>query len=520
MRGQRTGIHEGTRTGFIEKLDDWIENPAGKSRLFWVHGGAGVGKSAIAQSICEKHAGRRLAASHFFSRNDNSRNSLDCFIPTLAYQLAESHGPDSPLTSGINNVLTTNPRIMDMNWEDQFERLICVPCAVVNPELWTSLPSLVIIDGLDECMDRHPQTNDINQKPGEREGQQILLSMIQNATSNQPSLPLRFLIFSRPERAISTFFRSLPFNPALEQFDMRELRAEAEADIELYLRHKLACLIELHPDAGLDKLWPGEEAIHKLILNADGHFIYIVTIVKYIGGDDPYLFLPQQRLAVVLRTSETSLYPDLSTLDQLYHHILQPFMGVRKQILLPILQLIVSPHQDPVDSPTFSQHSGPRCRSQHAIAKLLMLDLSQVSAIISRLRSILHVPNNDDQEDVTVLHASFSDFLTEERRSLHFYIAPLKDRVYFGMLSQCLLSTLNNMTRRHDAGKGMPPGLTTFEFYSIDVWRLVGVVFDVVDSRYHGISAEEYIPSKQLIHAINEFNVYHYVNMLVDRYAS
>ncbi|KAL0573110.1 hypothetical protein V5O48_008850 [Marasmius crinis-equi] len=518
LGGQQTDVHEGTRGDLIEKLDNWIEYPAGKSRVFWIRGGAGSGKSAVAQSICKKHAGSRLAASHFFSRNDSSRNSMDRFIPTLAYQLAELHGHRALLTSRINDALTNNPRIMDMSWEDQFKHLISMPCAAVNSELWIGLPRLVIIDGLDECMDRDPQTHEINRSPGKREGQQRLLSMIQNATSTQPSLPLRFLIFSRPEHAISTFFRSLLFNPALEQFDMRSLRTQADHDIELYLRHEFARLVELHPDAGLDKPWPGEEVIHTLILNADGQFIYIITAVKYIAGDDPYLLLPQQRLAVVLRTSETSLSPDLSPLDQLYHHILQPFMILCKQILLPIFQLIISPYQNAGHSgSTFSPDLGLQCRSQHAIAKLLALDLSQVSAILSRLHSILYVPD-DEHRDVTILHASFLDFLTEERRSLHFYVAPLEGHVYFGMLSQCLLPTLNDMTRRHAAGERMPPGITNFELYSINVWLFIGVIFGVVvDSSYHGESLKEYIPSEELLRAMNEFDVYQYMNMLIDR---
>ncbi|KAL0574479.1 hypothetical protein V5O48_007475 [Marasmius crinis-equi] len=525
LRGQRTGVHEGTRESFIEKLGGWIEDPDGKGRVYWIRGGAGVGKSAVAQTICEKYAGSRLAAAHFFSRNVDQRNSMDRFIPTIAYQLAESHGPNSPLTSKINDVLNANPRIMEMSWEEQFKRLICAPCAAIDAELWTDLPRLIVIDGIDECMDRDPQTNEIDWKPGKREGQRRLLSMIQNATSTQPSFPLHFLIFSRPEHTISTFFRSRPFIPSLEEFDMRELRAQADADIELYLRAEFARFPDSHPDMGLDTSWPGEVAIRKLTLNADGHFIYVVTAVKYVAGDDPILLLPQDRLAVLLRTSETLMYPDLSTLDQLYHHILQPYMGSRKEILLPILQLIIhSPQHTLPEIMGFttlgdSSMDGLKRKSRYAIAQLLKLDSRQVSAILSRLRSILYVPDDEHREDVSVLHASFPDFLRDKQRSHHFHVEPLKDHAYFTMVSECLLPILTAITRRYRAGQDLiqPSTTTQFELWSLDVWVFVGLVFGIGKHLTGQEPPDDYVCSKELLFAINEFQFDDYVNMLLDR---
>ncbi|KAL0577085.1 hypothetical protein V5O48_004899 [Marasmius crinis-equi] len=524
-RGPRSGVHEGTREALIAMLNEWISNPTRRGRMYWIRGGAGTGKSAVAQTICEKYRGRGglLAGCYFFSRNDNLRNTMGGFVPTIAYQLVKSHGVDSRLASEVGDVLEADPSIMEADWEEQFARLICGPCASVGAELWTkgTTPRLIVIDGLDECMDQDPRTKEIDRRPGRRDGQRRLLSMIRNATSTQPPLPLRFLIFSRPEHAISTFFRSHTFIPSLEQFDMRELRSEADADIEKYLRHEFAEFLELYPNAGLGESWPGEDAIDQLVLDADGHFVYVVTAVRYITGDDPNVLRPQDRLDVVLRTPQISAYADLSTMDQLYHHVLQPCLDLGGQILLPILQLIISPHRD-VDirdiPPTFSPQGGLRCRSRHAIAKLLNLDSSQVFGVVSRLRSVLYVPEDERREDVTVLHASFSDFLTDERRALHFHVEPLRDRVYFGMLAQCLLPILNGMTRRYAAGEGMPNEVSNFEMYAVDVWPFVGVVFDVVgDSEYHGKLVEEYVPSGELIGAMNEFNVYQYINMLIDR---
>jgi len=54
----------------------------------WMSGGAGVGKSAIAQNFAERcEAEGYLLASLFFGRSDPSRNNIDSLIVTIAYQI-------------------------------------------------------------------------------------------------------------------------------------------------------------------------------------------------------------------------------------------------------------------------------------------------------------------------------------------------------------------------------------------------------------------------------------------------
>ncbi|EEB99259.1 hypothetical protein MPER_01093 [Moniliophthora perniciosa FA553] len=58
--------HPGTRTRVIEKLSKWIGDDSRTTKVFWLYGFAGVGKSAIAQNLAEKHTPQRVAASFFF----------------------------------------------------------------------------------------------------------------------------------------------------------------------------------------------------------------------------------------------------------------------------------------------------------------------------------------------------------------------------------------------------------------------------------------------------------------------
>ncbi|KAF9450239.1 hypothetical protein P691DRAFT_726348, partial [Macrolepiota fuliginosa MF-IS2] len=80
--------HPGTRTTISNKIYDWLGSPRPEKKLLWLRGLAGVGKSAIIQTVAEKLADQgRLGASLFFSRTNGRRDPRQVF-PTLAYQFA------------------------------------------------------------------------------------------------------------------------------------------------------------------------------------------------------------------------------------------------------------------------------------------------------------------------------------------------------------------------------------------------------------------------------------------------
>ncbi|KAJ7899378.1 hypothetical protein B0H13DRAFT_1466205, partial [Mycena leptocephala] len=77
-----------------ESEDDSSSSDKKSSPIVWLHGPAGAGKSAIAQSLCQKlEEEGRLGASFFFKRGHQSRGHAKRFIATIAYQLA-LHLPD------------------------------------------------------------------------------------------------------------------------------------------------------------------------------------------------------------------------------------------------------------------------------------------------------------------------------------------------------------------------------------------------------------------------------------------
>ncbi|KAJ7857642.1 hypothetical protein B0H14DRAFT_3085174 [Mycena olivaceomarginata] len=121
------------------------------SPILWLHGPAGAGKSAIAQTLCHNLEEKgHLGASFFFKR-------------------------------GSSISVETDPSLVDKSLSIQLQRLIVDPWL----QSGSTCPLVIIIDGLDECKDRNVQ--------------QQILCLIGDAVRGQ-RLALRFLIASALDR--------------------------------------------------------------------------------------------------------------------------------------------------------------------------------------------------------------------------------------------------------------------------------------------------------------------------------
>jgi hypothetical protein len=118
--------HPETRTRMLMDLWDWSSENCAESNVLWLHGPAGAGKSAIAQSFCQRlEAESRLGASFFFKRGHPSRGRGMRLFPTIAYQLALCL-PE--LKKAISQVVEDNPSIIDRDLSIQLRKLIMEPC--------------------------------------------------------------------------------------------------------------------------------------------------------------------------------------------------------------------------------------------------------------------------------------------------------------------------------------------------------------------------------------------------------
>jgi hypothetical protein len=157
------------------------------SRILWLNGPAGAGKSAVAQSLCmQLEVEGYLGASFIFKRGNVSRGNGNKLFPTIAYQLGLHL---SQLRGAIAQVVEKDPSIMERSLSIQVERLIIEPCQMHLSRRRQPVP--VIIDGLDECTGV--------------EIQQEILRSISKILQGR-SLDLRFLIASCPEAHIQEIF--------------------------------------------------------------------------------------------------------------------------------------------------------------------------------------------------------------------------------------------------------------------------------------------------------------------------
>ncbi|KAF9269910.1 hypothetical protein L218DRAFT_1071421 [Marasmius fiardii PR-910] len=468
-RYPQPNVLPGTREEILRRLSCWCEDPFKSSRVFWLYGAAGVGKSAIAQALSEKYIKTgQLAAAFFFSRNDASRDKLDPFIATITHQLATSKALSPHLASLIDHIISSIPGILHKNWEIQFQILIAETSAQVDPRSWSQLPRLIIIDGVDEC---------INIKSQKR-----LLQMIQATT---PTLPLDFLIISRPEPHISDVFHSDAFIPRPFHLSLGEFALAAQKDIEEYLHYEFSHIWKKHRHTLLSQSasWPGDVIIQQLVCKATGQFIYATTVIKYIDtGTTP--ITPMQRLDIILQArvvNFSSPYPDL---DLLYSQILHLCINKDRK-LQQILRLIVSPfghYKAPEQWRYFRLHGSPNLAgytSLWTLEQLLDLAPGEVSVLLSGLHSILDIPESQT-ENVAVLHASFSDFLLDPHRASIFYVGTrLSDLEWNQQLLACRVRILNRYciesehwpTDSHDRTIN---GIQNVDIGSLNIWRYFG----------------------------------------------
>ncbi|XP_006463165.1 hypothetical protein AGABI2DRAFT_207812, partial [Agaricus bisporus var. bisporus H97] len=254
--------HPGTRLHILERCRQFVRTSNGKKKTRWVVGAAGVGKSAIMQSVVESlELVVNCHASIFFSIN--GRDNGTKAVATISYQLAVK---SELYRQHIEKEITRDPALLRSSMAKQFLKLIVEPF-IHNPRLNSAGHALIVIDGLDEC--KNPDT------------QLELLRLISDLCIEYPSSPLVWLIASRPEHHINAFFSQSNVAVAYEKEEIVVNSDEACADVERYLRDKLTEIKTKASDT-VDPRWPDEQDLWKLANAAGGLFAYADTAVRYI----------------------------------------------------------------------------------------------------------------------------------------------------------------------------------------------------------------------------------------------
>ena len=269
--------HPDTRKAVLEIVESWIWNRQGGFKdILWISGAPGVGKSAVVQTICEMLSGayNPIHASFFFTRGQGARELAASLPPTIAHQFT--------ITSIVCRwyiwyLLRHNPSILRESFHSQFRKLVIAPAFARS---YVQYPMVVVIDGLDECNNEEDRVS--------------LLKLIFEAATTKS---IRFLIASRPEEEIETFFKDPDVSSLVNHIVLDEESFKTSKDIIIFLRSEFARIRRSRPysiSAPIDgEEWPGTAVITQLAVYADGQFIYAVLVIGFI---DTKFFSPSEQL--------------------------------------------------------------------------------------------------------------------------------------------------------------------------------------------------------------------------------
>ena len=381
-------------------MEDWVLNDgldSIPSSIFWLYGGAGAGKSALAQTLAEKFKQNdNLAASFFFFKADVNRNDGNRLIPTLVLQLAHCF---QGLSGLVEDKILQNPDLLKKSRQTQMLELLIEPLIRLSLEETNDMrsnaelklhPRLVVIDGLDECLDSDIQCD--------------LLRIIGGSIPHFP-YPLRFLIASRPSSHIT---RAFQYDVGtVIQYDLSG-DPNSGKDIRQFLEKEFAKIRDTHPfHQHLPSQWPPWTSISSIVDRSSGHFIYAKTVIRFIQSPK---HSPVDRLQIVLGLRQPCKQDQpFHSLDLLYRVIFLEIQDLDE--LEKIHRAFGIMRLRSLKIGLFE--SSRWTTDQGAIEELLELSPGKIVLLFDDLLSLVTF----DQSDIRIFHKSLFDYLLDPNRS-------------------------------------------------------------------------------------------------------
>jgi len=375
--------HPGTRVAIIQTIIDWIagSNELNREALFtWLTGAAGSGKSAIGRSVCERCAEQgTLLASFFFGSSDKTRNHSRSFVSTIAYQICSI---SSAIRTMVSSVIEYDPLVFSRSLRTQLKLLVMDPLLANFANEPQRAPCLIVVDGLDECMDHASQRD-------------ILDVLLYFATTSP--IAIRILVCSRQESQIVTMFSTIRMSATLFKI-LLDTDYSSLHDIDLYLCAQFQQIRETHIfKASIPSSWPGKDQLDQLKYKSSGQFIYATIVVRYVESSR---HRPQQRLDAILGLRPPFKDLPFSELDALYLHLLNSTDDPsRAADIMAFPALYGSAYPADID-------------------EILALESGESEVYMSHLVAIVEMrPLRGYLCEASLLHKSFGDFLFDSERS-------------------------------------------------------------------------------------------------------
>ena len=371
---------DGTRTEVLREVVDWINNTdATTPRIFWLHGQAGKGKSAIAHTVALQARNLGMLGSCFcFTRVRQHEGLHTKLFPTIACDLADR---DLRLRRLLAEVIANSHSLRGTaDLAEQWEKFIVEPLSLLEGS--STGHAVVVIDALDESG-----------------AEATRVSVLEALTGCDAKLPadIRILLTSRPlvdiQEALSTSERV-----RIRSLDDVDIELTL-ADIRLYVSYRL----KNHRDTFSDT------DIQQVSAKSDGVFEWARLACDFIS----------HRIEVIAKKRLAKIMSPVSgdggvLLDEMYTTILKDFIQGSSEVLdvfqSVMRQILWSKEPLPISALDFIRNRFPRADDRY-----------RVGGTLRSLASLLS-GTNDTSFPVRPLHTSFYDFLLDAKRSGDFFI--------------------------------------------------------------------------------------------------
>ncbi|KAH7345379.1 hypothetical protein B0J17DRAFT_712969 [Rhizoctonia solani] len=376
---------EGTRLGVLRDIDDWIHSSEPGAPLMWIFGQAGIGKTTISASVCNRLVEKGIPVVSFFCKRDDPalRDPLR-LISSIAYGLACRYPPYGKL---IAEEIEKNPELCTSHLGVRYDGLVKKPLS----KLQNAAPSssyIILIDALDEC--------------GTTENRRQLLHHLREVSLLVPWL--RVIVTSRPDSDIRSFFDKCPV-ATISHTPLHDYAAAS--DIRVFIEARLSTI-------DVEEGWPAGD-VGNLCAKAGELFIWAATACRLIVG----AFDPHEQLRQLVEGNPSG--GGLDNLESLYTTVIRNNIADQgadgaSYARRCIGAIVVTSMRQPVPIEVL-------CELMREHVKPVV-----VKNVIKRLGAVLYMDNNLDGA-VRVYHPSFADFCLDERRSGEFWVDSVQSNI-------------------------------------------------------------------------------------------
>ena len=384
---------EGTRAEMLKEIVDWINDAdANTPRIFWLHGQAGRGKSAIAHTIALwfKNVGG-LGSCFCFARDRQTERREEKMLPTIARDLADR---DPAFRRALADAITKDHSLKHTSDViQQWEKLLLEPLSKVSAGLVGNI--VLVIDALDES--------------GPNSSREHILSVLKSTEAASLPSHFRILLTSRP---LTDIILAVGGAQHVKAVSLDNISAVfAERDIRMYVSSKLQ---------GLDGI-SGREIEH-ITIKADGLFEWARLACEFIKPDIAGE-TAEERFDLIARASGEGE----TLLDGMYSAILESAVG-RRPIALARFRSLMRQIIDTLEPLPMNALHVMRMFFPHKD------DRFHIAVILEYMGPLLSGVT-DKTTPVRPLHASFYDFLTEQSRSGDYFVGEFDMQANLAMAS-------------------------------------------------------------------------------------